>query len=414
MSVSQHIQRPAVVRVLPALLSGFVQAALALALLSPAYEAAAQNPAAQNRNLTVQQAQTSSESQPRVALIIGNSNYSKADTLPQLKNPTNDARDIAEALKSHGFSNVSLVVDANYRTMREAITKFGDELKKAGPTAVGLFYYAGHGVQDSGHNYLVPLGTQLGTPKDLEFEAVDAQRVLAYMEDAGNAVNIIILDACRDNPFPVLNKFRSAAAPAAGLAQMRAPSGSFIAFAAAEGQRASDGDGRNGLFTQQFLQSLRDPDSNIDAVFTRVTATVSDKTGKAQVPWRNSSLTSSFYFNPNQRGPLGGGSEEMIRLQQEQQRQLEADRKRLEEESAAARARLDEERRQQQEERRQQQARLEEERRLEASRAEQERQRARAQAELERQRQQADLERERERDRQERERRSRVNIPFTP
>ncbi len=269
-------------------------AALLLALCSGA---------AAQRNLTVSPTAAQVNEQ-RIALVIGNSAYSKSDALPQLKNPSNDARDIAAALKANGFSSVSLVLDADFRRMREAITRFGGDLKKAGSNAVGLFYYAGHGVQDSGHNYLIPVGTRIAAPKDLEFDTVDAQRVLAYMEDAGNAVNIVILDACRDNPFPVLNKFRSAAAPSAGLAQMRAPAGSFIAFAAAEGQKASDGDGRNGLFTQQFLESLRNPDSEIDAVFRRVTAGVAEKTLRQQVPWRNSSLTNTFYFRP----PAGGAA----------------------------------------------------------------------------------------------------------
>jgi uncharacterized caspase-like protein len=124
------------------------------------------------------------------------------------------------------------------------------------------------------------------------------------MEEAGNRINIVILDACRDNPFPTFNKFRSAGASSAGLAQMKAAKGSFIAFAAAEGQKASDGNGRNGLFTQHFLASLKQPDTNIDTVFQRVTRGVAEATSDQQIPWRNSSLTSPFYFRPTEVASL--------------------------------------------------------------------------------------------------------------
>src|SRR5688572_28048528 len=195
--------------------------------------------AAQNRNLIVKEAE--GQGTVRLALLIGNSNYSRADTLPQLKNPANDARDIAAAVKENGFTKVSVLLDADLRTMREAISQFGEDQREARAQAVGLFYYAGHDVEEGGRNNLVPVGTKISSPRDFEFDTVDAQRVLAYMEDAGNAVNIVVLDTCRDNSFPQINKFRSGAS-SRGLAQMRAPSGSFIAFAAAPGQKASDGE----------------------------------------------------------------------------------------------------------------------------------------------------------------------------
>jgi uncharacterized caspase-like protein len=248
------------------------------------------------RNLSV--APTIAPRDSRLALLIGNSGYSRNDALPQLKNPSNDARDIAVALKENGFGKVAVVLDADHRTMRDAISKFGEDLRKAGPQAVGLFYYAGHGVEEGGRNYLIPLGTRIGSPKDLEFDSIDAQRVLAYMEDAGNAVNIFVLDACRDNPFPQLNRFRSSP-NRGGLAQMRAPTGTFIGFSAAPGQTAIEGDGRNSLFAGALVQSLRLPNSNIDAVFTRATGTVTDMTARRQVPWKQSSLTSDFHFRPN-------------------------------------------------------------------------------------------------------------------
>lgn len=349
---------------------GFLTAALLLAQATLAL--------AQNRTLTVKQA-VDNRPEMRIALLIGNAAYSRNDTLPQLKNPSNDARDIGEALKKNGFGRVTVLVDADYRTMREAISKFGEDLRQAGPQAVGLFYYAGHGVEHAGNNYLIPIGTRISSPKDLEFDTIDAQRVLAYMEDAGNAINIIVLDACRDNPFPQPGRFRSTGGQAAGLAQMKAPTGSFIAFAAAPGQKASDGEGRNGLFTQQFLESLSQPNSNIDAVFTRVTAAVTDKTGRQQVPWKQSSLTNDFFFRPKEALPGMMDPKEIERLE-EQKKQLEIEK-----------ARLDEERRFEEQ-------RLERQRRL---------------AEAEQQRLQAEQRRQREEE-QNRQKRRTFNIPITP
>jgi uncharacterized caspase-like protein len=409
MSVSQHIQRPAAVRVLPALLLGILQAALAFLVISLVPQALAQN-----RNLSVERAAASTQEEVRLALIIGNSEYERNDKLPRLKNPSNDATDIAAALKRNGFTNVKLLVDASRQQMMAAVTEFGDALTRAAPNGVGLFYYAGHGVQNAGKNYLIPVGANIPNPSQLEYEAVEAQRVLDFMQNTGNRVSIVILDACRDNPFPPTSTFRSAGAPAAGLAQMKAAKGSFIAFAAADGQRASDGKagGRNGLFTQEFLESLEDPDSNIYSVFTRVSAGVSEETQGQQQPWMHSSLTNNFFFRPGQSSSPGGGSS----IDQEAMlRKFESDRKRLEEEARQQRVKLDEEARQQKErleqERRQQQARLEEERRIEAARAEQERQRARAQAQAELERQRAQAEAERARAEQ---LRRPPPIPFTP
>lgn len=317
--------------------------------------------AAQNRTLTVKQA-VDERPEMRLALLIGNAGYSRNDPLPQLKNPSNDARDIAEALKKNGFGRVTVVIDADYRTMREAISKFGEDLRQAGPQAVGLFYYAGHGVEHAGNNFLIPIGTRIGSPKDLEFDAIDAQRVLAYMEEAGNAINIVVLDACRDNPFPQLNRFRSGAS-SAGLAQMRAPTGSFIAFAAAPGQKASDGEGRNGLFTQHFLESLNQPNSNIDAVFTRVTAAVTDKTGRQQVPWKQSSLTNDFFFRPKEALPGMIDPKELARLEQER-KNLEMEKARLDEERRHEVARMERERIESEQRLRAEQERMDRQRRL--------------------------------------------------
>ena len=163
----------------------------------------------------------------RHALVIGNSRYRFISTLA---NPANDATDMAETLKSMGFT-VTLKVDATQRAMETEILKFGRQLRKGG---VGLFYFAGHGVQVDGRNYLVPIDADVVSPSDIRYETVDAGRILGKMEDAGNGINIIILDACRNNPFAgnvrTLNR---------GLTKMEAPTGSILAYATAPGSVAT-------------------------------------------------------------------------------------------------------------------------------------------------------------------------------
>ena len=225
-------------------------------------------------------------SEPRVALVIGNSSYA----VGPLKNPVNDAEDMAQVLRTLGF-RVTLRQNATHRQMIEAIGELGRQLKAGG---VGLFYFAGHGVQSRGRNYLIPVNADISSESQLEFDAVDANRVLAAMDEAGNRVNLVILDACRDNP--VARSFRSATR---GLAQMEAAQGTYIAFATAPGSVALDGAGRNGMYTHYLLQSLQQPDTDIDKVFRRVTADVARATGGKQVPWISSSLTGDFSFRPD-------------------------------------------------------------------------------------------------------------------
>lgn len=223
--------------------------------------------------------------EPRVALVIGNAAYKDSP----LRNPVNDATDVSAALTRLGF-RVILRTNVNRAQMRAAVRDFGLALRAGG---VGLFYYAGHGVESKGRNFLIPLAANLGGEFELDDEAVDANSILRAMEDAGNPTNIMILDACRDNPFS--RSWRSAAR---GLAQMNAPTGSFVAFATAPGAVAADGTGRNGVFTKHLLASLAQPDLDIDRVFTRITAAVAQETAKRQVPWKSSSLTGAFSFAP--------------------------------------------------------------------------------------------------------------------
>lgn len=220
----------------------------------------------------------------RTALVIGNSRYLDAP----LRNPANDAADMATALKKLGFS-VTLAIDADQRTMKEAIRLFGQSLQRSD---VGLFYFAGHGIQYDGCNYLIPVKAQVGSEADVGYEAVDAGRVLAQMERAGNPLNIIILDACRNNPFA--RSFRSSTR---GLAKMDAPVGSILAYATAPGSIAVDGSGRNGLYTGYLLEYMAVPDLEIGRLFREVRKAVVRASGKKQIPWKSSSLMGDFYFS---------------------------------------------------------------------------------------------------------------------
>ena len=222
----------------------------------------------------------------RIALVIGNGSY----RAKPLANPVHDADDMAAALGRLGFKTTRLV-DVDRRRMLEAIHSFGDRLRKAG--GVGLFYYAGHAVQVNGRNYLLPIGLDIRSSSDVEFEAVDLSRILGKMNDAGTDVNILILDACRDNPFSAeLRSIRG------GLAQVSAPRGTFIAFATAPGMTAADGSGRNGVFTGAILKHIRTPGLTIEQVMNKVRLDTAIATDKKQIPWTSSSMMGSFFFLP--------------------------------------------------------------------------------------------------------------------
>ncbi len=223
------------------------------------------------------------EAEPRVALVIGNSAYAGRP----LKNPAHDARALSATLRSLGF-DVTEAHDLDQKAMRHAIADFGAKLKDG---AVGLFYYAGHGMQINGRNYLIPTQVTLRSESDVQIEAVDANEVLLRMEEAGNPLNIVILDACRDNPFQ--RRFRSAAG---GLAFMDAPNGTLIAYATSPGRVASDGEGANSTYTEALVQYMLTPGLRVEDVFKRVRTQVRERTDGAQVPWESSSLEGDFYF----------------------------------------------------------------------------------------------------------------------
>jgi uncharacterized caspase-like protein len=226
----------------------------------------------------------------RTALVIGNSSYANGN----LTNPVNDAGDMAGALKRLGF-DVILKKNIHHRDMEEAIEDFGNRLKRGG---VGLFYYAGHGVQINGVNYLIPIGAKIKKESDVKFEAVDANRILDEMGNANNGLNIVILDACRDNPFA--RSFRSSNRGLAIIAS--APEGSFISYATGPGQVAMDGEKRNSPYTAALLKYMKVPGLPIEQVFKNVRISLERL---RQTPWELSSLKGEFYFTPGvQKGPL--------------------------------------------------------------------------------------------------------------
>jgi hypothetical protein len=213
----------------------------------------------------------------RLALVVGNGAY-KSDPLP---NPVNDAQDMVALLKQAGFEVIQRE-NASLKDMHLALREFGDRLSRE---TLGLFYFAGHGVQVRGRNYLLPVDADIGREDEVSFNALDLQAVLEKMDTARNHTNVIVLDACRNNPFATRFKLANA-----GLAQIDAPPGTFVAFATAPGSVAADGAGRNGLYTKHILGNLTKPGAHIEDAFKQVRAAVRAESGGAQTPWESTSL----------------------------------------------------------------------------------------------------------------------------
>ncbi|WP_197528732.1 caspase family protein [Maridesulfovibrio salexigens] len=224
----------------------------------------------------------------RFALVIGNSAYPEAP----LANPANDARDIAAMLDKLGFKVKSAINCSRQETGR-LISEFSNELTR---NSVALFYYAGHGVQVGGGNYLIPVDAKIENITDVKFQCVSLNYVLEILRAAGTAVNIIILDACRNDPFTGTGS-RSVFQKNRGLAVMQAPSGTILVYATAPGEVAADGEGRNGVFTKALLENISSPNTDIEIMLRKVRLAVQHATRGKQVPWSSSSLVESFLFN---------------------------------------------------------------------------------------------------------------------
>lgn len=237
----------------------------------------------------------------RLALVIGNSGYRDAPLL----NPGNDARAMAQVLREAGFT-VMERRNLNQAAMRGAIREFGDALAKGG---VGLFFYAGHGMQVKGRNFMIPIGHDIRREDEVEDQSVDVGLVLQKMASARNALNILILDACRNNPFGF-------GSTAQGLAPLDAPAGTLVAFATAPGQVAADGTDDNSVYTKHLAAYLREPGLKVEDTFKRVRAAVRQESGGRQVPWENTSLETDFYFRPPDPKVIAAQEEERRQAQQ--------------------------------------------------------------------------------------------------
>lgn len=231
------------------------------------------------------QAQSTLNALPRVGLVIGNTKYAEVP----LKNPANDAKAIAGVLQQLGFQ-INLKLDAGKNEMLDAISAFGNELLKK--KSVGLFYYAGHGAQLAWKNYLIPVDAVIDQIEDMQAKAVELNSLLQGLVRAQNPMNVIILDACRDNPFGKVRPQQK------GLSQFDAPPGSLLAYATSPGNTAADGEGANGLYTEHLLRELNVAEEKIEDVFKRVRLNVRRKSQGQQIPWESTSLEEDFYFRP--------------------------------------------------------------------------------------------------------------------
>ncbi len=240
--------------------------------------------AAQQEDRGVEVVTIEPDAESRRALVVGNAAYERK----KLHNPLNDAADMGAMLEELGFE-VQVLKNAGRQAMEDAIRAFGQRLRTGG---VGVFYYAGHAVQVDGLNYLVPVGAEIRAENEIPHKTLSLGFLLGHMGKASNRLNIVILDACRDNPF---RGFRSLKR---GLAETRVPTGTYIAYATAPGGVAADGTGRHGVFTEHLLAELRVPGLTIEEVMKRTRRAVAEATAGQQVPWASTSLVGDFIPRP--------------------------------------------------------------------------------------------------------------------
>ncbi len=222
-------------------------------------------------------------SQSKVALVIGNSNYANTSVL---RNPKNDAEDMADLLRELDFDVIE-VVDGTYENMKEAVYRFGDRITNADVT---IFFYAGHGIEIDGSNYLIPIDAQVNSALDVKLKSIPLKGVINTIEYANDeGLNMIILDACRNNPFPTGKR------GGAGLAKVTPPSGTLIAYATDPGSTASDGGGENGLYTGELIKQMK-VSQRIEDVFMKTRINVEELSNGNQRPWEEARLKGVFYL----------------------------------------------------------------------------------------------------------------------
>jgi carboxyl-terminal processing protease len=238
----------------------------------------------------------------QVALVIGNNDY----RVGALKNPVNDAQSVAGALRGLGF-DVALRENTSRREMIEAFRQFSLDARAA---RVRVIFYAGHGVQVKGRNYLLPVDTEIRAEDEVAAKSADLNELLERLGALQQGINIVILDACRNNPFsgaeflgPDGRRLKFRGATPGGLARVEAPLGSMVAFSTAPGGVALDNPGdKNSLYTKHLLEHIRSPGLPVELLFKQVRLAVARETGRVQVPWESSSLTGDFCFRPNAEG----------------------------------------------------------------------------------------------------------------
>ncbi|EGR1130011.1 caspase family protein [Vibrio cholerae] len=235
------------------------------------------------------------------ALVIGNGAYPEC----QLKNATNDADDMSQKLLEFGFSVIKLT-DATKKSIDESVNSFRDNLNS---NEIGLFYFAGHGMQIEGENYITAVDSDFSTEIDAKYSSYPLNKIIEIMEKSENKTNIIILDACRNNPYlRAWNRDPSHE----GLAPVHAPKGTIIAFSTSPGEVASDGAKRNGAYTQALLQHIATPDILIEDMFKRVRNSLTVLTKGRQTSWEHTSLSGDFFFNLSLGSSIGIYSKEAI------------------------------------------------------------------------------------------------------
>jgi Caspase domain len=241
----------------------------------------------------------------RIALVVGNGSYRTAP----LPNPKNDAEAMSELLTRAGFK-VDLQLDTDLTQLQAAVQKFGTAIRNP-KVKFGLFYYAGHGLQQDWKNYLVPVSANIRNASEVPKQTVDVSQLLTYMDNTQGRSFLVILDACRDNPFAATYK-----PSAKGLSQFDAPAGSLLAYATSPGNVALDGQGKNGLYTSFLLREFSAPGARIEDAFKRVRLSVRLASKGKQIPWESTSLEEDIFLFPTANQILSEAEKEKL-LEQE-------------------------------------------------------------------------------------------------